>query len=816
MYKVFYLILLLIAPDIFASSSNIFTPVAGDESVTLLGVIFGANVGSITLGTAAANTAMGDVMEQLNIVVVALGTIIVSYVGIMSTINTAQEGAIMGKKWSAVWIPMRSIAGMALLIPSSGSGYSMIQVTVMYIVMQGIGAADFLWNVILQDLASGVSVVSGSGSTTTTGSTNSAAPNGPTAAQITDPNTGIGLQILSALVCMQTLRNVAALPTNTGTWLGNNGHSIQSYTDPTTSIPVTPTSGNPAVTTVTVSSTIHFGVPNQPTIPYAANLCGSFTISGQASNTDFTNAGSTTVLDPQGSALTTYATDIYVAKSTALNSILNEFQNQLVAPIVAGTTPPAGLVNTAGAQYVNIVNVPIPGTDPNKAIDAAVSSGEANGWIVAGSYYFVFSQTLSTKIFPNLASPPSAGGLPSNTSSVTPNMPMCTSNMQVTGGTCQSLALSGTTPGPGVAPTDGWGDPSNPPSAQTAAGAYLSQLNQFMTNADDIALLSYNLASTSNFWNIDLNVGGVSTPLNIPVAGAAAGTLQSALGPIAASNNAIITNLINLMSNDNGDPLIAHALFGQSVMFGCEIAWIAIFASSIIVSMGVGFLGWAIGLPTILMGLLAVMSAFLGTMWAFGATLAIYCPLIPFFIFTIGALGWMLTVTEAVIGAPLIALSLVVPAGDELGRLESALSLLANIFLRPTLMLIGFALAGKVYRAIITLVDLGFGATLNSINIGTLFSPVVVLGAYCMFDVSLTNNCFSLIYSLPDKILRWMGGQAENTDASSLQAAEGGAKSGGEGVSNQVGKGGGEAGNAMMKGAQERKARLAKAGKGRK
>ena len=70
-----------------------------------------------------------------------LGIIILLYTLVISTVNTAQEGELMGRKWSSIWIPMRSVMGTGLLVPTA-SGYSLIQILVLWIIVQGVGAAN--------------------------------------------------------------------------------------------------------------------------------------------------------------------------------------------------------------------------------------------------------------------------------------------------------------------------------------------------------------------------------------------------------------------------------------------------------------------------------------------------------------------------------------------------------------------------------------------------------------------------------------------------------------------------------------------------
>lgn len=70
---------------------------------------------------------MGSMFGVFNSAVLALGGIIIMYTLMVSTMNTAHEGQMLGQKWSSIWIPLRSTFGLALLIPKA-SGYCMMQV----------------------------------------------------------------------------------------------------------------------------------------------------------------------------------------------------------------------------------------------------------------------------------------------------------------------------------------------------------------------------------------------------------------------------------------------------------------------------------------------------------------------------------------------------------------------------------------------------------------------------------------------------------------------------------------------------------------
>ncbi|MDB2592983.1 DotA/TraY family protein [Gammaproteobacteria bacterium] len=125
-------------------SSNIFLPSSQDLSIHYLTQIFGA-VGNQLSG--AGTQIVGQMLGVFNLGMIIFAGGFVSYTVFNSVINAANDGGGMQGKMSA-WIPFRIVTGVALLVPQF-NGYSMIQVTVMWAVLQGIGLADNVWNTAL-------------------------------------------------------------------------------------------------------------------------------------------------------------------------------------------------------------------------------------------------------------------------------------------------------------------------------------------------------------------------------------------------------------------------------------------------------------------------------------------------------------------------------------------------------------------------------------------------------------------------------------------------------------------------------------------
>ncbi len=141
------------------STSLSLTPPPSDYSVMFLGNLFGI-VDGVLHGT--GSQIMGAIFTVFNAAVLALGGIVIMYTLIVGTMNTAHEGEMLGHKWSSIWIPIRSTAGLALLIPKA-SGYCLMQIFVMWVIVQGVGAADKVWAAALAYLNQGGVIIQASG-----------------------------------------------------------------------------------------------------------------------------------------------------------------------------------------------------------------------------------------------------------------------------------------------------------------------------------------------------------------------------------------------------------------------------------------------------------------------------------------------------------------------------------------------------------------------------------------------------------------------------------------------------------------------------
>lgn len=129
-----------------------FAPAPGDATVSYLREIFGTVIDQIAAGgnsqIAQVDSPLGRMMSVFNTAVLFLAMVFVAYTTVMGTINSAHDGEILGKKMSEIWVPIRTVVGTALLLPLS-SGYCLIQIGVLWCVLQSVGIGNAVLNAAL-------------------------------------------------------------------------------------------------------------------------------------------------------------------------------------------------------------------------------------------------------------------------------------------------------------------------------------------------------------------------------------------------------------------------------------------------------------------------------------------------------------------------------------------------------------------------------------------------------------------------------------------------------------------------------------------
>lgn len=316
-----------------ATSLHAFTPPPGDISVDFLHQIFGTDANGVGFG---GTTVVGAMMQVFNNAVLLLAMFFVVYTTVKGTIDSAHEGVLLGKKMSEIWVPIRTIVGSFMLLPMA-SGFSMIQMTVLWLAMNGVGVADATWQAAMEQFA-----ING------------------TLGRVSVPDARpLAASILRSEVCAAAMN--------------------KQYTD----------SGR--TTRITLMMTL----------PQGLHLSTSNSVTTWAwASSDFMNpavCGALSWEQSTQSALTADATQaaampILDAQATAVANMITGLQGAAIMIVENQHLPPGvlGVIDQVAAEYESTIAAAAKAAvdaSPDVARQAFIKKAETGGWILAGSWF---------------------------------------------------------------------------------------------------------------------------------------------------------------------------------------------------------------------------------------------------------------------------------------------------------------------------------------------------------------------------------------------------------------------------------------------
>lgn len=361
------LILLAVSSIALADGTglNQFTPPPGDTSVDFLHEIFGKIVNMVASGANVQNTDVDDVLGKMMSVfgtaVLFLGMVFVAYTTIKGTIDSAHDGEILGKKMSEIWVPIRTVGGTALILPLA-SGYSALQIGVLWLALQGVGIADAIWSAAINQVAKDYMVAN----------------------PIIPDARPLAANILRYEVCAAAMNKQYAD--------SNRSTRIQAMAVPRT-MSNTGDLGNVNALDAIAPIGIYDTVKNYANSRYSvvdykwsavdgtyinnAAVCGGISWKESWESSEG-NANTKTIKAP-----------ILAAHANAVRNMISELQ-PVAQQIVAGEKPQPGAIDTATANYVsalrNAAKQAVMNTN-DKARADFLKTAESSGWIFAGTWY---------------------------------------------------------------------------------------------------------------------------------------------------------------------------------------------------------------------------------------------------------------------------------------------------------------------------------------------------------------------------------------------------------------------------------------------
>ena len=746
---------------------NLFTLAANDQSIVYLSRIFGPMGNLFPPPPPGVNlpALLGAMFTVFNSVVLTIGALIVVYITIVGVLTTAHEGEFMGRHGQGLWTPIKIVLGIAALVPT-GSGYSAIQLVMMWVIIQGIGAADGLWTRVLQ-----YNNLFG----------NPANPTVPSGAA----NNNMTM-LFQALTCQATAMGANANPQPGG---GSGGYFCYNSQDPFCN----PTSSN----SDPVTQMATFLAPGSgdtwnngtPTIQFGpSGACGAMTICNDGMTTPGLCDTSSSGGGPASSGATSLACATCKAQKAALATIVPTLMN--IANAFATT-------DYDYRAFVNNVNSAAPPAVTDYCAAKGLTSAQCcNGGAAAGCYTGfpspdysagggIDTKNASDTAVQQIYWPFALSKMAANQNFVATSAVEYTSQLQKA--VNDFMNAQGTNLPPAVSDKSQYG--------WIFAGAYYYSL---ASQSDKNASAAYPVFSITNSASNTNLLGNSNPPLNsMRVNDTAAGNLisylqQQAAGGVAASNvpaqmggvssalnslaSSIMTSFMGTVSGagSNVNPLSAVQQLGRNILIAVDVTTAVLFVVTTILAilgyfsafiLGTGFnnpIGPALSTVYMLLG--PIILLFLGLMYTFGGLLAVYTPLIPYIIFFLGAIGWMISTIETIVAAPLVALGILGKGqGHEiLGKAEPALMLLFSVFLRPTLMIFGLMAGMLLSVVVVMMINSTYGGVIGTISrYPGITELIFFLATYVFLILTALNKSFSLIHVVPEKVLRWIGGGGE-------------------------------------------------------
>ncbi|OGT25079.1 MAG: hypothetical protein A3B71_00500 [Gammaproteobacteria bacterium RIFCSPHIGHO2_02_FULL_42_43] len=700
-------------------------PPLTDYSVAYLGQIFGT-VGNVLAGT--SGEVLGTMFKIFNEGVLVVAVMWLGYTTVTIALRASHEGSFMGQNRNIGVVFLRVAIGFGLLLPSSATGYSLLQVIFMKIVVQGVGLADQTWDAALNYLKHGGSLYIPP-ATISTDQDILAAAIGTSAAQ---GQLASAAQIFQNEVCMEKSEQWKQHELSQTGQNTSSGSSIISSAAENYVSPYRPIFDENA-------GMVYFPGATDPSNTTTGSSCGTATSyyvsSGQANASGGWSSG-------QQAAFKAYSFSALKQMTLSLIPAVTEYvseQNQ------NATTPSQGLSTTVTRQvftallaYVNLMtpyqSLLSQGSQANSA-DAFIQAAKAQGWIMAGGFFWDVEQT----------------------------------NKHAQAQSVSSLL----------------------PTTVTPPTIY----NKHKTDLDNAATA---ITATPTMTQLNSDWAEYVGAEQNTVTSSSGSTGGGLLGHIASSG---LSNLAQAWYDTGNDSSQFHEYNPISVLMGMGgrlltavvSMWIAAISLSTI---GAIAAGWCSGkfpaagvFNAIMSWVKSIIMLISSAILVPGAILAYYVPLYPFFVFTFAAVGWFLLVVEGMAAAPLVCVGITHPEGhDFLGKGEQALMLFLSIFLRPTLMIIGLIASMVVSFVAFHMLLSGFATVMHSLSGSTTFkdsgllvlvNQVVVLVIFGFITMTLIEQCYGLIFKLPNYIMAWIGGPTTGEDygqmAKSAQGAIGGA-----------------------------------------
>jgi len=792
---------------------NLFNLSNDDFSIQFLGQIFGT-VGTLLPSTTPSPVMLSMLFGYMNAVALTLAIFIIIYTTVITLVNTASEGEFLGRKYN-FWTVVRIVIGTICVFPIN-HGYSLLQVAMMWVIIQGIGVADTLWNNLL-----GVYETTGSiygGLKVDRNTLNSQFTNLYTdlVCQASAKRSYAGIQFNSLVSDTDYSGS-----TTTQWYCADYPDDPFCVRSPDQMLNILGSGAGQSGPQANGAMAFRYSMGPYANQQGTGGACGIMAYCDESVMCNVHDANKNLILDQYGSPQPdpngldclvcqaqkdTLSTQIIPTLATAAEAFVDldyAYINWMNTVPVTYTHPTPNGQTMTEMLYPNLVTpdwIQSICTQQHILSTSCTPSGQF-------SNYLPYTDTKTTNTSSDAAQNIYALGLKPYGNFIDTAIGQYTSAIEgaYTNWLSQQVQVTHSSDAwVNDATAAGWIEAGmfyyelakvNKDNAQSLSAPFAVTTpdssavviaNGYRNNVDAVGDLLAGVKQANQANSPPSNSAAmpkIAKPVSDLVAGSA-GTLLDTFITTMSSGTCVADNC---SGSQYTNPLVSIANYGYAMMVTAQVLFatilVAVFA--IITVLTITVIGLGVGPPvnpigegakallnfsTILIALL------LSWMYGLGATLGIYVPLIPYILFTMGGVGWMVTTIEAIAAAPIIGLGIMMPSGQHevLGKAEAGLMMLLNLFLRPGLMIIGLIAAMYVALPAVLLLNNGFVWLVQTIiQAPGLFEELLFMSAYTSLLISILNKVFSLIFIVPERILTWIGGQSiQYGEAEAVSAAK--------------------------------------------
>lgn len=743
-----------------------------DISVNILQALFG---GLPLFG--AGEDGLQKIITVFNLSTLLIGGILGSYSVFLGMVATAQEGKFLGA-YSSSMMPLRVVFGVAFVLPIA-NGYALIQLVIMWLVLQGISLANYSWSTFVDDknLASALSV----------------APVQPEARMLAK-------NILVSSLCMAAINKQAYVDGDNiqMAWsigygddkvvLDNAGQALRNYV-----------ANNPNEKIILQAGEVkgRNGIPD--------NACGSIVIHNfNSDKQDFFDG-----VDTQAKA--TEAITIGTAAGVAMNDNASFITRGMATATgvysfgrILGDTYRERKEWKAWVQEMGIEHANATDYLLSESYKVAVSIINNVDRKIAIENHSIQSKPIQVEKYD-----PETGETIGYETKVTSNEQLNLNDhpeiltddqifMQIDGlaqkyqNTIRAKAMrtykdnlvydtlvknaneyGWMLSGAFYAQMGGMADAVNQIALQTpiSSATYTTpdRLKNTQFNSRYLSKLNYYLSKTKTYSGDPVRVPTVDKGLNAKENGLDEKVWASGLN-ISVLIDGLTQYATNYAISDQEHPIMQLKRLG-SLMFAT--------GSAILMIMMSGFGQMTDNSAVFLLSMFGY--TMIGILYSGGITMSYILPMLPALIWLGMCFGWLVLVMQAMIASPLwVVMHLSPHKGDDfIGAQRNGYMLVLSLIVRPVLMVIGFIFSVLAMNIIGYFINNFFLFIYSMTQVGTngfitaIFGIFVVPVMYCAVVYIALKEMLSIMHKVPDELLSWFGGGGQQLGGYAQKMSEG-------------------------------------------